>query len=57
MAIAAKGGVTHQRPAVGGPRGPGQEPMSRADLARFREATYRLISRAFLYPDEEREGD
>lgn len=54
--MAAKGGMTHQRPAVGGPRGPGQEPMSLADLAGLREATYRLIGRAFLYPDEERVG-
>ncbi len=36
------------------PRGPDEVRLSRGDLARFREATYRLLSQSFLYPDQER---
>ncbi|MFQ5803692.1 MAG: molecular chaperone [Candidatus Methylomirabilales bacterium] len=32
----------------------GQEALGLADLARFRQAAYRLFSTMFLYPDEER---
>lgn len=54
MAVVAKGNVAHQRPRGRKPRGLGQRRMSLAHLARFREATYRLFSHVFLYPDEAR---
>lgn len=47
-------GVAHERPHDGRPRGPGQGRMPLAHLARFREATYGLLSEAFQYPDEGR---
>ncbi len=46
---AGKASPTRQRS-----RGSAERRMTHADLARFREATYRLISQTFLYPDEER---
>jgi hypothetical protein len=56
MALVAKGDVTHRRPRGFLPGAVGEKGMSLARLARFREATYRLLSQAFLYPDDERLG-
>ena len=54
MSADGKGGAGRWPSDGDGRLGMAQQPMPLARLARFREATYRLFSQSFLYPDLDR---
>jgi TorA maturation chaperone TorD len=54
MPVAGSRPLLHPSQRAGASREPERPPIVKADLARFREATYQLVSQTFLYPKEER---
>ncbi len=54
MPVAGSRPLLHPSQRTGASREPEQPPIARGDLARFREATYQVVSQTFLYPKAER---